>query len=633
MPEPNFARGGDVPPEKRLWYIKGAVVGSDMSSVFDEFDPGAFQYTLLEEYPLPLPAADEDDPLDVLRTSVFRWAKDRGRKLGVFRSPQWPSKGYVLVGKCVKHTDCHAGKGRHFKFHGGQAENLRTYILSVWTSGTCSGKERVLRPTVACGTGPTHQDREDVLQIADQLLARNVPCTPTNVAAQLKRLIEPKHIAASLRQRRRQFGANTSEWLASIPEFEAWAVASSNDYEADLRVARYEIRPEVRWVLLVRPFWEKLEELLPEPLLDVATWLDLVAKVFLATYPGHVAYQEVVDVFREELHRRGMAPPKQLHTDWFPGFPAIVRASLPGCRLRQGIEHARRAIRRNHNSGTAQARGVQRRRRSRAARGRGQGGGGRRRGVAAEQPLPIEQGPERAIPPHLTSRPIGVFLRFVSESMFLPTMLSFHLFWKVTRRRMEHWPDPQFANYFFQRYIKEELFQVAGRSLPGLPASQQTAEQALRRTVRIWSQPLTAELAKCDKGRRFRVTVVKELMPLVWTLMATPGGLHLQRPQTPDPWMLADGQTIRRPGGLQTYFPSIHTIIAKSKVRQGISIQHLDMANKTFLAMAVGKPVAVPHGHACKLYDLLGQQTEAQPLTERQFCSKMSKTVLQPGCI
>ena len=148
-----------------------------------------FQYTLLEEYPLPLPAADEDDPLDVLRTRVFRWAKDRGRKLGDFRSPQWTSRGYVLVGKCVKHTDCHAGKGRHFKFRGGQAENLRTYILSVWTSGTCSGEDRVLRPTVACGTGPTHQDREDVLHIADQLLARNVPCTPTNVSGQLKRLL------------------------------------------------------------------------------------------------------------------------------------------------------------------------------------------------------------------------------------------------------------------------------------------------------------------------------------------------------------------------------------------------------------------------------------------------------------
>ena len=100
--------------------------------------------------------------------------------------------------------------------------------------------------------------------------------------------------------------------------------------------------------------------------------------------------------------------------------------------------------------------------------------------------------------------------------------------------------------------------------------------------------------------------------------MATPGGLHLQRPQTPDPWMLADGQTIRRPGGLQTYFPSIHTIVTKSKVRQGISIQRLDMANKTFLVMAVGKPVAVPPGHARKLYDLLAQQTEAHLLQKWQ---------------
>ena len=240
-----------------------------------------FQYTLLEEYPLPLPAADEEDPLDVLRTRAFRWAEDRSQAVGDFRSPQWTSEGYVLVGKCMKHADCHAGKGRFFKFHGGQAENLRTYILSVWTSGECAGEDRVLRPTVACGTGPTHQDREDVLQVADQLLARNVPCTPTNVSAKLKRLIEPKHIAAILRQRRKQFGRNTSQLQASVPEFEAWAVASSNDYEADLRFARYEIRPEVLWGLLVRPFWEKLQELLPEPLLDVVICLDLAGFFWL----------------------------------------------------------------------------------------------------------------------------------------------------------------------------------------------------------------------------------------------------------------------------------------------------------------------------------------------------------------
>ena len=46
-----------------------------------------FQRTLLEEYPLPLPAADEEDPLDVLRTRVFRWAEDRSQALGDFRSP------------------------------------------------------------------------------------------------------------------------------------------------------------------------------------------------------------------------------------------------------------------------------------------------------------------------------------------------------------------------------------------------------------------------------------------------------------------------------------------------------------------------------------------------------------------
>ena len=123
-----------------------------------------------------------------------------------------------------------------------------------------------------------------------------------------------------------------------------------------------------------------------------------------------------MDVFREELHRRGMVPPKQLHTYWFPGFPAIARASLPGCGLRQRIEHARRAIRRKTTT-VSLRRLVVRRDAEAGLRGRGHGGGRRGRGGAAEQPLPIEQGPERAIPPHLTSRPIDVFLCF-SESMF-----------------------------------------------------------------------------------------------------------------------------------------------------------------------------------------------------------------------
>lgn len=42
------------------------------------------------------------------------------------------------------------------------------------------------------------------------------------------------------------------------------------------------------------------------------------------------------------------------------------------------------------------------------------------------------------------------------------------------------------------------------------------------------------------------------------------------------------------------------------------------MANKIFLAMAVGKPVAVPPGHARKLNDLLAQQTEAHLLQKWQ---------------
>ena len=530
-----------------------------------------------------------------------------------------------------------------------------------------------------------HAERTAVFQAADDLLSDNLAATPTNVAIRIQPLkVSASALSALLRKRRRLFGRCTEAWRQTGRDIATWAEHRQNRDHGLLAVPFYQIKPQVSWFFLLPTFFNQVQALLPEPVANPA-WAVTIDATYKLKRMSHVVvmlsaivhrsiggrwrrsfwpllmgcapgnednflYARMFDLFRQELRRRGLPAPTQAHTDWFAGFPGLLQEHLPHCRLRQGIEHARRSMSRNHAQGSGQARGVLPRRKrhgNRRGRGRGRGGRQRRRRQPAEGPVePDAQGAEGnaqgegqdpaplAVPPHLTSRPLAAFMAFFSESIFLPTALTFHLFWETMRSRMiDGWGEAAWTNYFFDQYLKRVNRQgvrmwtaswhaslaSTSSSEAGLPASQQTAEQAwkqLKRSVngqkikthldlmeamekvaRHWTQDVHARDASADRG-------VHSLMPC--------GPISLIRPSQPDSWMLQnEGRSLRRPGGYQCYMPSVPTIVEKSKVRGGAAVQRLRLRSKTILVMAMGRQRAVPIGLARRMHAQITAHTVA----------------------
>lgn len=93
------------------------------------------------------------------------------------------------------------------------------------------------------------------------------------------------------------------------------------------------------------------------------SWVRSPLPLALAIHPGSEdssSYQHILECLKLELERRRMILPKQLNVDWFPGFTRLFRDLYCGY-CTHGIEHARRAMDRNHSAGYGHARGVRRR--------------------------------------------------------------------------------------------------------------------------------------------------------------------------------------------------------------------------------------------------------------------------------
>ena len=334
----------------------------------------------------------------------------------------------------------------------------------------------------------------------------------------------------------------------------------------------------------------------------------------------------------------------QVHCDWFPGLGRLVRDLFGShTRLVQGIEHARRNMARNNSQGSARARGILPRLRPRRARGRGRGRAGRgraRHGRGAQgRGRQIAEQPQEPvpIPPHLTSRGLHVFLAYFYESVFIPSILGFSLFWRTCKLRMEEgWGERIWSEYFFGQHMRQETFHEqrlwgaswhagsVGRHEPGLAPSQQTAEQAWRMLKRgLRAMPIRTHL---DLANRIETLMRHWSAPLpdtcsfaqnkrragTMSLMPVGRDIALARPPSPHDWMLSgDGLTVRRPGGLQQYFPSIRTIIQKAQLRGGVSVRRLERGRRTFMCMSVGKPKVVPPDLLQKMLDQINVRTEA----------------------
>lgn len=232
--------------------------------------------------------------------------------------------------------------------------------------------------------------------------------------------------------------------------------------------------------------------------------------------------------------------------------------------------------------------------------------------------------------PHLKRRPLNVFLAFWYESLFLFSKMAFHLFWSTMLARIQHgWDEPVWAEYFSREYLHCRKFQ--GRDfwtaswhtaalVPGHPASQQPAEQAWRSLKRgLASQKTRTHVDLADSVGR----VMKRWTAAVaanagadgkGTLSFMPDGeWSVRYPTSPCRWMVEEaGRTVRKPGGLQIWIPSIVQIVAKSRLQGGISVQRARAQHGTYLCMAMGKPLRLPPGLLDRLLRHLRAGTEEQ---------------------
>ena len=150
-------------------------------------------------------------------------------------------------------------------------------------------------------------------------------------------------------------------------------------------------------------------------------------------------YSKAFRACREALQAWGLpCAPKQMHLDWFPGSKSACLAHWPGTKIKRGIEHLRRNLRTNHNSGPSRAKAQQ----DAAARPK-QAAKAKAKACAARA--------REALPkPHLKSgRSIYAVLNVVAEIMFAPTRSYAHIVLEAFVRTMtEVWMEVEFAKYF-----------------------------------------------------------------------------------------------------------------------------------------------------------------------------------------
>ena len=134
-------------------------------------------FTFVEEFSVPL---QEMDPVDELRSAVKRWQEHRRVHVGDFRNPSLSGGSWNVVGKCMRHTACHAGDGRYFRFRG--VVRPHSYVLCVDSAGECGEDERIVRAAGSSSLGqPSVEDRAKIHEIADNLLGMGCAATPTAV--------------------------------------------------------------------------------------------------------------------------------------------------------------------------------------------------------------------------------------------------------------------------------------------------------------------------------------------------------------------------------------------------------------------------------------------------------------------
>lgn len=231
-------------------------------------------YEQIDSCKLPLAGLSSTDAGARLREVARSWAKRAGERLVDFRSPQRTAEdGLSIVASCGRHCQCKEGQGKLFKFIGSVDEEYNLVILS---GGECSGEPFRARLSQNSHDGqPSVDERQQVLQVTDDLLSRGLQPTPATVATRLtKETSSPRSISSRaltqiLRHRKKMKGLSTSEFADSAARFGDWSATHQDRDNGILAVVDMKSGP-LQWVAIAPQFWNELHALLPEVARDLA---------------------------------------------------------------------------------------------------------------------------------------------------------------------------------------------------------------------------------------------------------------------------------------------------------------------------------------------------------------------------
>ena len=89
--------------------------------VYQDFDDAVF----------PAGKDSVGDDVEMLRWATREYQANKGLRLGDFRSPKMTAVGWIHVGQCVRHVQCHTGNGSYFQFIGQVVVDPPCYRLQV----------------------------------------------------------------------------------------------------------------------------------------------------------------------------------------------------------------------------------------------------------------------------------------------------------------------------------------------------------------------------------------------------------------------------------------------------------------------------------------------------------------------
>ena len=219
----------------------------------------SFQWSSFDTFRLPVDSASAE--LDV-RTAARQWASASGMVIGSFSSPRYifGRDSMVTVGRCMKCSGCHEGKGSAFQFI--RSCNDDTWTIQISKAGECTQDARAVRKKSTMeGGGLTVEQRSQLLKLVEELMERGEHPSPARLRVLLGPTFAVEHIRRWWRHYVVSSGRGTKRWKeshASVVEF-----IESELPKEYLHVWHLQQSP-FNYVCVLPAMLQKLKELAPQ---------------------------------------------------------------------------------------------------------------------------------------------------------------------------------------------------------------------------------------------------------------------------------------------------------------------------------------------------------------------------------